>query len=103
MASVNYQRLDIDLSIARPNLVAVTGQGVTYDGLTIIQLPVGAAVSLAFGVNRPEIPLLAQGQSFAFIDVCGNPFQSDEGLLVTNPAGAGVLIILLSVGGNQPR
>lgn len=97
----NYQRLDIDLAVARPNLTAIIGQGVTYDGLTVLQLPGGAVISLAFG-NGQQLPLLQQGQTFAFLDVCGNPFLCTEGLFATNPAGAGIVIILLSVGNNQP-
>jgi hypothetical protein len=99
----NYQRLDIDISVARPTPIAITGQGVAYDGITVIQLPAGAVVSVAFGANSQPIPLLQQGQSFGFLDVCGNPFQCTEGLFVTNAAGAGNVVILLSVGGNQPQ
>jgi len=103
MAAINYQRLDIDLAVARPNLEAVTGQGVAYDGLTIQVLPGGANVELAFGTNKQPIPINTQGQSFSFQDVCGNPYQCTEGLFMTNTAGAGFLVILLSVGGMQPQ
>ena len=100
----NYQVLTIPLTGAR-SAEFIVQPGVAYDGLTIIELPggAGAGVSLAFGSNGNFIPMRSEGQSFAFIDVCGNPFQCDEGLLLTNPAGAGNLVILLSVGGNQPQ
>lgn len=92
-----YTVIQVDLTAARnaTNLVPV---GFKFDGVTVIQLPVGAVISLAFGDNNPFIPLLAQGQSFAFEDECGNPLQCDEGLIVTNPVGAGVAILLVSIG-----
>lgn len=100
----NYQVLVIPLAAAR-NAEFIVQPGVTYDGLTIIELPggAGAGVQLAFGSNGNFIPMRAEGQSFAFLDTCGNPLQCDEGLMITNPAGGGNLVIFLSVGGNQPQ
>jgi len=91
----NYQRFDLDLATVR-TAAEVIGVGTQFDGVTVIQLPGGAVVSISFGGNGAFIPLLIQGQSFAFKDVCDNPFPANEGLFIQNPAGAGTLILLVT-------
>lgn len=100
MSAVNYQVIPIDLATARsaPG-EALLGQGVAYDSVTVLDLPVGASCTLAFGDNRPPIPLLVRGQCFSFFDSCGRPYSVDEALRFANPAGAGVVTLLVSIGG----
>ena len=97
MARPAYTRLDIDLTVAR-NFQEVLGIGNAYDGVIINTLPVGATVSIAFGPNSPLIPLLQQGQDLHFLDMCANPFFANEGLFISNPAGIGTLVLIVSVG-----
>lgn len=99
MASINYQVLTLDLATARsaPG-EALLGVGVAYDAVTVLSLPVGATCSLAFGDNKAPIPLTQQGQCFSFSDACGRPYSVDEALRFTNPAGAGVVVLLVSIG-----
>lgn len=101
-----YQVITVDLTNARvnPEQVPGVGQGVKYDGLTVMVLPGAANVFLGFGGNggADMVPITQAGLTFAFKDVCGNPFLCSEGLFITNAAAAGNLILFLSVGGNQP-
>jgi hypothetical protein len=104
MAKPVYQIIVEPLNVANldKNLLP---PGVQYDGLTIIELPggAGAGVTLRFGGNNQPVPMRLEGQGWAFKDVCGNPFQCDEGLFLTNPATGGNLVIFLSVGGMKPQ
>lgn len=102
MAAVNYKVVRIDLAAARAfQVIPEISVGVLYDGVTVIQLPGVGAASLAFGPSGDLIPLLVQGQGFNFKDVCDNPFPASDGLFISNPAGAGILILLVSMP-NQP-
>lgn len=97
MASLNYDRLDIDLAVVRAGVqVIIVGSG--YDGVLVAAMPAGAVVSLGFKSSPAGamIPLTAAGQSFEFVDECGNPYIVDEGLFVTNPAAAGVVTLMIS-------
>lgn len=97
MAAPNYRVIQIDLAVARDaNAIPEAGVGVEYDGFTVLALPGGNTVSLKCGPSKDNIPLLVAGQSFAFKDVCDNPFIANEGLFITNIAGAGILLLLLS-------
>lgn len=89
MSAPNYGIFPIDLSIARTQSKVVE-VGVRYSSVTILQLPAGATVALAFGSNKQDVPLLTQAQTF---DMCP---ASDEGLTVTNPAGAGIVILFVA-------
>lgn len=103
MAKPNYQVLVLPLNVARSG-ESLLPPGVSFDGLTIIELPggAGANVQLAFGQN-PFVPIRLEGQGWAFTDVCGNPYQCDEGLFMTNPLGAGNFVVFVSIGGMQPQ
>ena len=98
MSAINYTVLSLDLATARsaPG-EAVLPPGVLYDSVTVLQLPAGASVDIAFGENKPGIPLLAQGQCFAFRDACNNPYSVSEALRIANVAGAGILKLLVSL------
>lgn len=99
MASVNYQVLRLDLATVRSEPgQPLLSQGVAYDGVTVLQLPLGAVCALAFGDNKQPVPLTQEGQSFSFLDACGNPYSVDESLLFSNPLGAGVVVLLVSIG-----
>lgn len=93
-----YQVVQLDLAVQRDG-VEILGQGVEYDAVTIHQLPGVGAASLGFGSNGSGamIPLL-RPETFRFLDSCEHPFFCSEGLFVTNPAGAGILILIVSFG-----
>ena len=100
MAAIQYQILTVDLATVRsaPG-EALLGVGVSYDAVTVLALPAGATCFLAFGDNKAPIPLGVVGQTFAFYDACDRPYSVDEALRFTNPAGAGSVVILVSIGG----
>lgn len=104
MARPKYQVVTVDLSTARVNPEQVPGValGVAYDGLTVISMPGAANLFLGFGGNggADMVPIPNAGVTFAFKDVCGNPFQCDEGLFIQNAAAVGFLVLFLSIGGN---
>lgn len=100
MSSVNYAVVRLDLATVRSDPgEAIVGVGVAYDAVTVLQLPAGAVISLAFGDNKPQVPLLTQGQTFAFMDACNRPYVVTETLRAVNPVGAGVVVLLVSFGG----
>lgn len=90
-----YQVIQLDLAAARDSN-AIVEVGVRFDAVTVHQLPGGVAIGLKLGPN-PEIPLL-RTETFRFLDSCEHPFFCDEGLFITNAAGAGVLILIVSMG-----
>jgi hypothetical protein len=100
MAAPNYLVVNIDLAVARLSGQRVNQMdaGVKYDGVNVLAIPAGALAALAFGSNRQFLPLGFAGQEFEFLDECGRPFKADEGLFVQNPAGAGTLTLLVSLG-----
>jgi len=98
MAKPLYQTLTVDLTVVRDSN-AIVEVGVRYDAVKVHQLPAGNTVSLKFGGNSPNVPLLAV-ETFRFLDKCEHPFFCDEGLYITNVAGAGTLILLVSLGTN---
>jgi len=89
-----YQVLQLDLAAQRDD-APVVEVGVRYDAVTIHQLP-GPGISMKLGPN-PAIPLL-RTETHRFLDSCEHPFFCDEGLFITNPAGAGILILIVSMG-----
>lgn len=93
MSSPSYEVLNIDLATARLH-AEVVAVGRAYSSVCVLALPAGVAVALSFGTNRPDIPLLTQGQSFE--DICP---LADEGLFVTNPVAAGILSLFVSYSG----
>lgn len=90
-----YQVLQLDLATPR-DANTIVEVGVKFDAVTIHQLPGGAVGALKLGPN-PEIPIL-RTETFRFLDKCERPFFCDEGLFLTNPAGAGILILIVSLG-----
>lgn len=97
MAKPLYQVIQVDLTAPRDSN-AIVEVGVRYDAVKVHQLPAGNTVSLKFGQN-PPIPILST-ESFRFLDKCEHPFFCDEGLFLTNGAGAGTLILIVSLGTN---
>jgi len=96
MAKPLYQVLQIDLAVVRDSN-AIVEVGVRFDAVTVHQLP-AVGPSLKLGPNA-AIPLL-RTETFRFLDKCEHPFFCDEGLFLTNPAGAGILILIVSLGTN---
>ena len=97
MAKPLYQVLQIDLAAQR-DANAIVEVGVRFDAVTVHQLPGGSVASLRLGPN-PDIPLL-RTETYRFLDSCEQPFFCDEGLFLTNPVGAGILILIVSLGTN---
>lgn len=98
MGRINYTRLDIDLTVVRSAPGAtLLPTGTEYDAISVLEVPVGAGAELIMGEGNPSV-LLGPGDSFEFTDECGNPFSVTEGLRLTNPAGAGFLRLLISLG-----
>lgn len=97
--NLNYTIVRLDLATARGGGVPIqeVGIGVGYDTVSVIQLPVGAVVEMAWGENgEPKFfPLLIQGQSFTFLDEHDCPLFVTEGLFIRNPAGVGILILMV--------
>lgn len=92
MSAPDYAVLTIDLAILRTN-ARIVDVGRPVDAVAVLELPVGVAASLAFGDNRPFIPLATKGQSFELCPV------ASEGIFLSNPASAGSLSLLVSFGG----
>lgn len=93
MADYNVKSVDLTQANAAPGLL-ISDANKPVDGVTVLQLPAGASVSLAFGENRDPVPLLNQGMAF---ELCP---PEDKGVRVVNPvAGAGSLVLLISYGG----
>jgi hypothetical protein len=98
-AQLNYTVVRLDLVTARgggtPILDVPIGSG--YNSVTVIQLPGGALIDVAFGeTGEPKfVPLLAQGQSFLFMDDADCPLFVEKGLFVRNPVGVGTVILLV--------
>jgi hypothetical protein len=97
MAKPLYQVLQIDVATPRDSNPIVE-VGIKYDAVTIHQLPAGGGMSLKLGPNQ-AIPLI-RTETFRFLDKCEHPFFCDEGLFLTNVAGAGILILIVSLGTN---
>jgi len=104
MPAPRYYVLDVDVSVARAVPQQIIANGEQFDSVTVISFPGGLAASLAFGSNAATkfVPVLFAFQQHSFEDVCGNPFQCDEGLFITNNAVVGTLRLLISTGGNPP-
>ncbi len=90
-----YQVLQLDLAVQRDD-APVVEVGVRYDAVIIHQLP-GVGPSMKMGGNNPSIPIL-RTERFGFMDSCEHPFFCDEGLFITNAPGAGILILIVSLG-----
>lgn len=80
----------IDLATPRSRVLIDGTQNAPVATVTVIQLPGGAVVSLHIGQVGLPIPLLNQGMSF---ELCP---EETGGLFLTNPVGAGLLILLIS-------
>lgn len=97
--TLNYTKVTIDLTIARTGSGAPVPEvpiGADYNSVTVLRLPVGAAIEMAFGENSETkyIPF-DQGMSFQFEDDKGCPLFVNSGLFIRNPAGAGLVILLV--------
>lgn len=92
MTAPAYEVKELDLATARTRQYIIPS-GKQIDGVTVLGLPAGATAEIAFGSSRDYIELFTQGQSF---ELCP---PTTEGLLITNPVGAGTLTLLISYGG----
>lgn len=92
----SYRVLTFDLTAARTRAaVPQVTVGSGYTAVKVLACPAGAGVSLAFGSNAEDVPV-ENNRSFDWVDQCGNPFPCTEGLLISNPVGAGSLKLLVS-------
>jgi hypothetical protein len=94
-----YRILTFDLTTLRDR-TQVLQPGAAYNSVCVRECPGGAGVELAFGSNADLIPAI-EGDAFQFLDKCAHPLNCDEGLFVTNPAGAGTLVLLVGFAGSQ--
>lgn len=99
MAAPDYRVVLVDLTVGRASPVSIIDQGVKINGVTVQFVPAGAALNLHFGANREGVPIVT-GDSW---DVAadgpnGCPVPLDEGLFVSNPAGAGTAQLIVSFG-----
>lgn len=92
MSAPEYAVITLDLATARTS-ERIVEVGKPVDSIAVLALPVGVAVAVAFGENKPFVPLLTQGQSF---DIC--PYAT-EGIFLSNALAAGFVSLLVSFGG----
>lgn len=99
MARPDYQIVTVDLSTGPKTKQPIIGKGQAYNSVAVRQFPAGSTVSLSFYDNGSEVPLVA-GDSFVCtgLDSKGCPVAADEGLFVTFAAGAGLVVLLVSMG-----
>ncbi len=93
----SYNVITVDLAVAR-TAERVVRVGEFFSTVYIKALPLGVVASIGIGENKPFIPI-EQGETYELTDSCGNPRACTEGLFVSNPAGAGVLLLLVSYDG----
>lgn len=98
MAAPDYSRRSFDLAIARDR-TPIIDQGTLINGVTVLAVPGGAVAQLHFGSGRDPVDVVT-GDSWdvAAIAPNGCPVPLDEGLYMTNPAGAGNVQLLISFG-----
>lgn len=99
MARPDYQIVTIDLATGPKTKLPILGKGQAYNSVAVRAFPAGSTVSLSFYDNGPEVPLVA-GDSFITtgLDSNGCPVAADEGLFVTFAVGAGLVVLLVSIG-----
>lgn len=90
-----YQVLQFDLATIRDKEVINTTRNNPVATVSVIQLPAGAGVSIHFGQGGQAWPLLNQGAMF---EPC--PPERD-GVYLSNPAGAGTLILAVTYEGGR--
>lgn len=98
MAAPDYSRRSFDLATLRDR-TQIVDAGVLINGVTILAVAAGAGAQIHFGSNRDPIDVVA-GDSWD-ISATGSdgcPVPLDEGLFLSNPAGAGTLQLLISSG-----
>lgn len=97
MAAPDYVLRTFDLATLRDR-TPIIDQGTLINGVTIQDAPPGAPAFLHFGSGRDPLPIVA-GDSWdvaAIVDGC--PVPLDEGLFMSNPAGAGNVTLIISFG-----
>jgi hypothetical protein len=98
VAAPDYQVLQLDLANAR-TAAPIIDVGTKYNAVVVQALPGGAGVSLHFGANKQAVPIAA-GDSWEVhaVDGQGCVRAADEGLFMTNPIGAGTVVLVVSGG-----
>lgn len=98
MAAPDYSRRTFDLATVRDR-TPIVDQGTLINGVTVLAVAAGAGAQLHFGSGRDPIDVVA-GDSWdiSAVGSDGCPVPLDEGLYLTNPAGAGDLQLLISFG-----
>lgn len=98
MSAPDYSRRSFDLAVARDR-TPIIDQGTLINGVTVLSIPGGAVAQLHFGAGRDPVDVVS-GDSWDVSAVGGDgcPKPLDEGLFMTNPAGAGLVQLLISFG-----
>jgi hypothetical protein len=98
MAKPSYRVILVDTSVAHDRFPIVDA-GIKVDAISALDMPAPGAVSVAFGTNSDLIPLKdGDGYDVSATDANGCPVPLDEGVFVSNVAGAGIAQILVSFG-----
>jgi hypothetical protein len=93
----SYRVLELDLTTLRDRTQVLT-PGQAYTAVSVRRCPGGAGLELSFGSNA-DLDEAVEGDTYQFLDKCGHPLPCDDGLYVTNPAGAGTVRLLVSFAG----
>ena len=98
MAKPKYGVFTIALATAHTSPLEIVPTGTEIDAVTVVGLGVGVAANLIFGANSQEVPV-SQGDSWEVsVEEDGCLVPLNEGLFMTNPAGAGNLVVVVSFG-----
>lgn len=98
MAAPDYSRRAIDLAVAHDR-TQIVDPGTLINGVSVLFVPAGAAAQLHFGANKDPVDIATGDQwDCSVVDARGCPRPMDEGLFVTNPAGAGNVVLVVSFG-----
>lgn len=101
MAKPSYQVLTLDLTQARTKK-SIVDNGSRVDSVAVLSMPAGTVAALSFGTNSDDIPIgVGDTYDVSGFDAAGCPVPLDEGVFLTNPVGAGTLVLLISYGSVQ--
>lgn len=98
MSRPRYSTIARNLATARTSPEELVPVGTEIDNVTVVGLPAGAVANLHFGTGAEPVPV-TQGQSWDTneeVDGCLVPLT--EGLYLSNPAGAGQVVVVVSYG-----
>jgi hypothetical protein len=98
MAAPDYNLRSFDLAQSRDRSTIID-QGTRINGVEVKEVPAGAAVFLHFGSGRDPYPIVTgDAWEISADGPDGCPVPLDEGLYMTNSAGAGTVTLMISFG-----